>query len=236
MGMLVQLLSATRGSGPSSTRLVYFGDHTVLRTMSLAAVIGVLASVMVSAQNPPFPPEGGCKPAPTQTPQDAATGLRLTSGTKIHLELMEAVSSASAHPGDSPKFDVSEAVKVDDYMVVPKERPASATVISVVHKRSVWQGGMLTVCVNSVELANGEKIPVTAVVVGRGPFVESGFNLSDVPGIVIKVPVELVKSLFTNGLDTTVPKGYKTAAKVTEDVPLDVTKFPTSSVPAPAQP
>ena len=236
MGMLLQLISATRGSRPSSSRLVYFGGHAMMRTTSLAAVIGVLASVLVSAQNPPLPLAGGCKPAPTQLPQDAARGSRLTSGTKIELELREAVSSASAHPGDSPKFDVSEPVKVDDVTVVSKERPASATVTSVEHKKSVWQGGMLIVCINSVELADGEKIPVRAVVIGRGPFVESSFSLSEVPGIVVKVPVELVRSLFTNGLDTTLPKGMKTAAKVTEDVPLDITKFSTSRVPASAQP
>ena len=207
-----------------------------MRTTSLAAVIGVLASVMVSAQNPPLPPAGGCKPAPTQLSQDTPTGLRLTSGTKIRLELMEAVSSASAHPGDSPKFDVSEAVKVNDFTVVSKEGPASATVTSVEHKKSVWHGGMLTVCISSVQLASGEEIPVTAVVVGRGGLVESGFSVSEVPGIVIKVPVELVRSLFANGLDTTFPKGMKTAAKVTEDVPLDPKQFPRSSVSASAQP
>lgn len=235
MGML-QLSSATRGSGPWSTRLVYFGRHTVMRTASLAAVIGVLASVMVSAQNPPLPSAGRCKSAPTQLPQDAATGLRLTSGTKIQLELMEALSSASAHTGDSPKFDVSEPVKVNDFTVVSKEGPASATVTAVEHKKSVWHGGMLTVCISSVQLTSGEEIPVTAVVVGRGGFVESGFSLSEVPEIVIKVPVELVKSLFTNGLDTTFPKGLKTAAKVTGDVPLDPKQFPRSSVSASAQP
>jgi len=201
--------------------------------LSLTAVIAVLATLMIHAQDPKSPVAAQPKHAATESSKASPTELTLASGTKILLSLKEPISSANAQAGQSAKFGVLEEVKVGDVTVVPKGGLASATVTTAEHKKDFWHGGKLIVRIDYVQLADGEEAPVGAVLAGGHGLAEDDLNLVGVGEFVIKVPFEIVAGLFTNGREVTFKRGLTAEASVKEDIPLDIKRFLRPSV-APA--
>jgi hypothetical protein len=75
----------------------------------------------------------------------------------------QTISSADAHTGDTLDFEVLEDVFAKDVLVVPKGGIAWGTVTDAQPKRRMARGGKLDVNIDSVRLADGEKVPLRAV-------------------------------------------------------------------------
>ena len=204
-----------------------------MRIQCLAVVIAALATIVVQAQDPQSPVTTESELVTIQPTQDIPPELTLARGTKIYLTLQEALSSATAHAGQSAQFGVAEDVKVGPITVVRKGGPATATVTTAEH--DLLHGGKLAVSISSVQLANGRELPVRALFEGQG---FNDIHISSLLGLgefVFKFPAKIVTNLFTDGKDVTFKKGSKTAATVSEDVQLDIKTFQTQGVPPVAE-
>ena len=148
------------------------------------------------------------------------------------LRLGRSLSSADAHAGDRVDFEVAEEISVDRIVVIPKDSPASGTVIEAHKKRRLGRAGKLDVTIGSVQLVDGEKATLRAVKESQG-----GSHTGIVAGGIVATslivwPVAPV-FLLLHGKDVTIPKGTEVTAYISGDVKLDPAKFqPAPLVPA----
>jgi hypothetical protein len=82
----------------------------------------------------------------------------LVRQTPVHLTLGRTLSSATAHVGDEVNFEVSQDVIVGGITVIAKGAPGFGAVTEAEPKKRMGKAGKLNVAVNSVVLANNEKI------------------------------------------------------------------------------
>jgi len=88
--------------------------------------------------------------------------LIIADGTPVKLRLSQTISSKHACIGDRLKFFVTSDVTVDGLTVIPAGSTASGTVIGVKGKRFLGIGGHVIFKLDSVELASGERVGLTA--------------------------------------------------------------------------
>ena len=93
-----------------------------------------------------------------QSPQP----LTLADGTPVIVQLDETISSAHAHVGDHLSFRVVRDVSVDGFTVIPAGSTASGSLARVHHRRVLGMGGNLVLKLDSVELANGDRVALRA--------------------------------------------------------------------------
>ncbi len=108
---------------------------------------------------------------PCASAQEAsATPARLLipDGTPIKLQLDESVSSAHARRGDQLDFVVVRDVNVEGLTVIPAGTVASGSVTAVKGKRFLGIGGRVALKLDSVALANGERIGLHARMAVKG--------------------------------------------------------------------
>ena len=86
----------------------------------------------------------------------------------VTLRLGRSLSSADAHAGDRVDFEVAEEISVNRIVVIPKDSPASGTVITAQKKRRMGRAGKLDVTIDSVQLVDGEKATLRAVKESQG--------------------------------------------------------------------
>ena len=84
--------------------------------------------------------------------------LTIPDGTPIKLQLAQNVSSTHARVGDSLDFVVVRDVNVGGFTVIPAGTMASGSVTGVKGRRLLGIGGSVTLKLNSVELANGDRV------------------------------------------------------------------------------
>jgi len=109
--------------------------------------------------------QGAAASPASQIPPPPGT---LLDGTPIKLRLGENLSSETNKTGDQVPFEVTEEVDVDGVAVIPKGAQALATVTNAEPKRRMGRGGKLDVNVDSVRLADGEKVQLRAVKDNKG--------------------------------------------------------------------
>ncbi|MFZ0863308.1 MAG: PEGA domain-containing protein [Candidatus Sulfotelmatobacter sp.] len=149
------------------------------------------------------------------------------------LRLGRSLSSADAHAGDRVDFEVAEEVSVNRIVVIPKDSPASGTVITAHKKRRMGRAGKLDVSIESVQLADGEKAALRAVKESQGGSHTGIMAGSMVATSLIVWPAAPV-FLLMHGKDVTIPKGTEVTAYISGEVKLDLAKFqPGPLVPAP---
>jgi hypothetical protein len=198
----------------------------VKRPPSLTVVMTMLAALLIHAQGPQSPVAIQPGPATTQLPKAALTQPTLRNGTPIKLKLDETLSSANARHGQKVEFDVLEEVKVAGVTVVPKGGLVCATVTEAEHKKSWGRCGKLTLSIDSVQLADGEKAPVLGKV-GTHEVAEDGAVVVTILEFFVKAPL----LPFIDGKEITLPRGFEVAAWVNGDMALDMTKFQPPTVP-----
>lgn len=203
-------------------------------------VIGVLIVLLVTAtavSQPTSVTTQSTKPNPpaVQTPAPAPSGPTLGDGTPVKLKIARTVSSANARVGETVDFEVVEEVRVGNTVVIPKGGIAWATITQAKPKRRLARGGKLVMNIESVRLADGEKVPLRAVqsVKGGGP-VGAMTGAVVVTGILFFPAAPLF--LFMRRNDIIIPMGTETTAYTNGNVPLDLAKFVPPAPPAPAAP
>lgn len=94
--------------------------------------------------------------------------LIIPDGTPIKLQLAESVSSAAARPGDHLDFVVVRDVNIEGLTVISAGTEASGSVTTVKGKRFLGIGGKVALKLDSVVLANGQRIGLRARMAVKG--------------------------------------------------------------------
>lgn len=164
------------------------------------------------------------QPATSGQVATAPAGPTLEDGTPVKMRIARNVSSADAQVGDTVDFEVLEEVKVGSTVVVPKGGVAWATVTEAQPKRRLGRGGKLNMNIDSVRLADGEKVALRAVKDAKG-----GGHAGAMTGAIVATAIVFFPAaplfLLMHGKDITIPKGTEITAYVNGNVPLDLAKF-----------
>jgi hypothetical protein len=141
----------------------------------------------------------------------------IKSGTPVKLQFAKTICSATAHQGDRIEFVVDKGVTADGYTVIRAGELARGTIIEVKQKRLLGMGGGVVVKLDSVELANGERVELEARkrFKGRSHTLRMGLAMA-VTG-AIYLPAAPV-FLLSHGRDSTVLKGTEIIAYTKRDV------------------
>src|SRR5712671_6289866 len=198
--------------------------------VSLIVVYCMLSTALAQSSSP-TPPSSQRQPANAQ-PTAPSKGFVLQDGTAVTLRLGRNLSSADAHAGDRVDFEVAEEVSVNRIVVIPKDSPASGTVITANKKRRMGRAGKVDVSIDGVRLADGERATLRAVKESQGGSHTGIMAGGMVATSLIVWPVAPV-FLLMHGKDVTIPKGTEVSAYISGDVKLDLAKFqPAPLVPA----
>jgi hypothetical protein len=190
----------------------------------------MLSTAIAQSSSPP-PPSSQSQPTDARA-NGPSKGFVLEDGTALTLRLGRSLSSADAHDGDRVDFEVAEEVSVNRIVVVPKDSPASGTVITAHKKRRMGRAGKLDVSIDSVQLADGEKVTLRAVKESQGGS-HTGIMAGGMVATSLIVWPAAPVFLLMHGKDVTIPKGTEVTAYVSGDVKLDPAKFqPAPFVPA----
>jgi hypothetical protein len=200
------------------------------RTIYIVLVVSVVSLVAYGQSQPAAPstPTSASQqqvPSTTPTaPKPAMQGFGLEDGVPVKLRTSRTVSSADAHVGDTVDFEVLEDVMVKGAVVVPKGGIAWGTVTEAQPKRRMGRGGKLNVNIDSVRLADGEKVPLRAV-----KDVQGGGHVGAMTGAMVATGIVFFPAaplfLFMHGKDITVPKGTEITAYINGDTRLEEAKF-----------
>ena len=101
----------------------------------------------------------------------------LARQTPVHLKLGRELSSATAHVGDEVNFEVSQDVMVGGITVIAKGAPGFGAVTEAEPKKRMGKAGKLDVSVNSVALANNEKITLRSFGIEHNADQKSGMTI-----------------------------------------------------------
>ena len=192
---------------------------------SMIVVCSILATAVAQSSTPPTP-SGQSQPT-----NGSSKGFVLEDGTAVTLRLGRSLSSADAHDGDRVDFEVAEEISVNRIVVIPKDSPASGTVIEAHKKRRMGRAGKLDVTIDSVQLVDGEKATLRAVKESQGGS-HTGIMAGGMVATSLIVWPAAPVFLLMHGKDVTIPKGTEVTAYVSGDVKLDPAKFQPVLVPA----
>ncbi|MGH9434405.1 MAG: FHA domain-containing protein [Terriglobia bacterium] len=159
------------------------------------------------------------------TPARAATPATLADGAAVQLRLMQTIYGAAATTGQPVQFQVVKDFKIGGDVIIAKGGMAFGAVREARHK-GLLHGAELIVDVNSVALADGEKVPLRAQATAEAA------NGTDPRQIDFSQGTPA--SLYLKHKGITVLQGIEITAYVDGNQPLDLDKFkkPTSKAPA----
>lgn len=90
----------------------------------------------------------------------AAAQITIPDGTKIRVRLDQSVSSATAEQGQPVELSVTEAVKVNDQIVILDGARVTGTVTEAHEKRHMGRAGKLDFSIDRVRVADGQWVPL----------------------------------------------------------------------------
>jgi len=138
-----------------------------------------------------------------------ANGCLLREGTQVELKFANALSSKTAHIGDSVEFQLDDDLKVGDAIVVPKGAHAVATVSDAKKSGMMGRPGELSVQIQYL-LVGGNHVRIRGTQ-GREGDSRTG---AAVALTVIFGPIGLIK----HGKNIVIPAGTPLTAYVDQDV------------------
>ena len=139
--------------------------------------------------------------------------LTIPDGTPIQLQLAESVSSAHARVGDLLDFVVVRDVSVEGFTVIPAGTVASGSVTGVKGKRFLGMGGKVALKLDSVELANGDRVGLRARMEVKGRSRTKLMAAAMIATGLVFLPAAPV-FLLTRGHDSTVLKSTEITAHI----------------------
>jgi hypothetical protein len=188
----------------------------------LIVVCSMLLTALAQSSSPPTP-SGQSQPANARA-NGPSKGFVLEDGTAVTLRLGRSLSSADAHAGDRVDFEMAQEISVNRIVVIPKDSPASGTVITAQKKRRMGRAGKLDVTIDSVQLVDGEKATLRAVKESQGGS-HTGIMAGGMVATSLIVWPAAPVFLLMHGKDVTIPKGTEVTAYISGDVKLDPAKF-----------
>ena len=145
--------------------------------------------------------------------------LIIPDGTPIKLQLAESVSSAHARPEDRLDFIVVRDVSVAGFTVIPAGTVARGSVTGVKGKRLLGIGGKVALKLDSVELADGDRIGLRARLEVKGHSRTKLMAAAMIATSLIFLPATPV-FLLTRGHDSIVVKSTEITAHVDGDTSI----------------
>jgi len=95
--------------------------------------------------------------------------VKIATDTPIRLTIDEAVSSASAKPGDTFKLSAADDLVINGRVAIAKGAPATGRIVAVKEKKGLASDGMLEIAIDSVPAVNGENVALGGhITVGGG--------------------------------------------------------------------
>jgi hypothetical protein len=154
----------------------------------------------------------------------ASGNVKVPDATAIRLSLSESLSSATNEVDDPVRFEVTEDVKVGEFIAIPKGSTAVGHVVEVEPRRRMGRAGKLNFSIDHVKAVDGSSLRVRASSTRKG---------DDRTGAVI-IGTVIVSPLFLimRGKDISIPKGSSLVAYVDGD--REVISPQDRNLPAPA--
>lgn len=90
----------------------------------------------------------------------AAAQITIPDGTKLRVRLDQTISSATAEQGQAVELSITEAVRVNDQVVIPDGARVTGTVTMAQEKRHMGRAGKLDFSIDRVRAIDGEWIPI----------------------------------------------------------------------------
>jgi len=90
----------------------------------------------------------------------AAAQITIPDGTKLRVRLDQTISSATAEQGQAVELSITEAVRVNDQVVIPDGARVTGTVTMAQEKRHMGRAGKLDFSIDRVRAMDGEWIPI----------------------------------------------------------------------------
>jgi hypothetical protein len=84
----------------------------------------------------------------------------LPEGTKVRVRLDQSISSASAEEGQIVELSVTDAIKVDDVVVIPEGARVTGTITQAQGKRRMGRAGKLDFSIDRVKTADNQWVPL----------------------------------------------------------------------------
>jgi hypothetical protein len=125
--------------------------------------------------------------------------ITLPNQMAVHLKLGRELSSETAKVGEEVNFEVAEPVVVNGRTVVDKGAPATGAVTEAEPKGRMGKAGKLNVSVSSVQLANGEKLPLRSFGINTSNETKSGISLPKLHGKEITFPQGAEMTAYVDG-------------------------------------
>jgi hypothetical protein len=110
-------------------------------------------------------------------PAASAQEIILPNQMAVHLKLGRALSSETAKVGEAVNFEVAEPVIVNGRTVIDMGAPAVGAVTEAEPKGRMGKAGKLNVTVSSVQLADGQKLPLRSFGINTSNDQKSGIAL-----------------------------------------------------------
>jgi hypothetical protein len=165
--------------------------------------VSVCRVLLVAALLASAPSRAAAQPAPEPV---------LRHGTKVPMQTVQPLSSKRARQGQRFDLEVSQEVRVDGLLVIPRGARGVGEVSRVVEKGMMGKPGKLEVRVMYVEVG-GTRIRLDGKAKDKGA--------SGAAGVIIATPlVGLGTAAFVKGKNAVIPAGSSIEGFVYQDVPL----------------
>ena len=138
-------------------------------------------------------------PDPPSNASASSQFLVLLDSTAVRMKLNKPLSSADAHVDDEVRFEVSEDVIVDGFLVIPKGAQAIGVVNEAEPKKALGRGGKLSVLIRSVHLADNEQAVLRSGGEGKGSSSTAGMVIPVMHGKDITFPKDMDFIGYVNG-------------------------------------
>lgn len=185
---------------------------------------GATDAVMLAMLSPSSPNAENTSISNEQSLSDAPVEIILQDKTPVKLRLTRELSSADALAGENVDFEVVEDVKIGEVVVIKRDATAIATVTNARPKRRLGRGGKLDVVLNSVQLASGEKVALSASREARGTGKVGAMTGGLVATGILFFPAAPL-FLFMKGKNISIPKGTEITGYINGETVLDARKF-----------
>jgi hypothetical protein len=159
-----------------------------------------------------------------------AQTVKVPQGTSIRLRLSQNVSSANAKAGDAITLEVLDDVKVGDVVAIRHGAQARGEVTEAHSKRRMGRAGAVEITIESVEAADGKRVPVSADRKSKGDNKSGTITAGIVGSAVLFVPAAPF-FLLMHGKDTDIPAGTAVEVFASNDANVDMGKAPVVIVP-----
>lgn len=189
----------------------YFGVRTAKGETGYVPLDSLLLVKTAPGAKPALPPtaaparekihydQPSKSPDPPSNASASSQFLVLLDSTAVRMKLNKPLSSADAHVDDEVRFEVSEDVIVDGFLVIPKGAQAIGVVNEAEPKKALGRGGKLSVLIRSVHLADNEQAVLRSGGEGKGSSSTAGMVIPVMHGKDITFPKDMDFIGYVNG-------------------------------------